>query len=60
MKKWFVSLNGTVTLSVLTLLTFLARVIIVDAMNVIPFLSVSSNQTSVASLMILIMLFFGG
>jgi len=62
MKNWFTSLNGAVTLSVLTLLTFLARVTGLDAMFVLPGeMGIREDQTlTIALFMFGVMVLFGG
>ena len=62
MKNWFTSLNGAVTLSVLALLTLLARSMGLDAMFVLPDkMGVRQDQpATVALLMVWTMALFGG
>lgn len=62
MKTWLTSLHGAVTLSVLALLTFLARAMGLDAMFVLPGeLGVGQDQpATVAQLMLWVMALFGG
>jgi hypothetical protein len=61
-KTWFTSLNGAIALSVLALLAFLARVMGLDAMFVLPGeMGVSQAQPgTVALIMLLVVVFFGG
>ena len=62
MKAWFTSLNGAIALSVLALLAFLARVMGLDAMFVLPGeMGVSQSQPgTVALIMLWVVVFFGG
>lgn len=62
MRTWFMSLDGAVALSVITLLTFLARTFGLDAMFVLPNeLGVREDQlVTVALLMLGEMAVFGG
>ncbi len=62
MRTWFMSLNGAVTLSVLALLTLLARSMGIDALFVMPEeMGVSQDQPgTVALIMLWAMVQFGG
>lgn len=62
MKNWFTSLNGAVTLSVIALLTLLARSMGLDAMFVMPDeMGISQDQpVTVALFMLWAMALFGG
>lgn len=62
MKNWFTSLNGAVTLSVLALLTLLARTVGLDAMFVLPGeMGVRQDQPATVAIIVLwTVALFGG
>lgn len=62
MKNWFTSLNGAVTLSVLAMLTLLARTVGLDAMFVLPDeMGVRQDQPAIVALIVLCTVaLFGG